>query len=243
MNDKGLILAAKLRNWLLVSIFIIYLIPASYIAKADNQTSWEEETKINISFIGNSIINLDSDNKLLRAYVDIINHDPSDGYYYLRIIQPTTDKIISEEEIIIREKSNDKAGADIAHMFNEEELSNNGIVVLGDYKMEIFSEKGSAIGTSTFSIIKPSMPQNIPIIENSEYDTSDTVTSAIDTSEETVQTDKTKSVDLDSELQNVQHIPAWVKNIFILYADGSISENELISALKFLIEQEIIIIN
>jgi hypothetical protein len=221
---------------------MIFLIPASYVANADNQTSWENETQINISIVGNSIINLDSDNKLLRAYVDIVNHDPRDGYYYLRIIQPITDKIISEEEIIIREKSNDKAGADIAHMFNEEELSNDGVPILGDYKIEVFSEKGIAIGTGTFSIIKPSTPQNIPFIENSESIESDT-----NTSEETVQTDKTvsteKSVGLDSELKNVQHIPAWVKNIFVLYADGSITENELISALKFLIEQEIIIIN
>jgi hypothetical protein len=44
-------------------------------------------------------------------------------------------------------------------------------------------------------------------------------------------------------LENTQKIPDWVKNIFILYADGSITENELISALKFLIEQGIIEIN
>lgn len=235
-------MTVEIRSWLLVSIFIIFLIPASYVANADNQTSWDEESQINVSIVGNSVINLDSDNKMLRAYVDIVNHDPSDGYYYLRIIQPATDKIISEEEIIIREKSNDKAGADIAHMFNEEELSINGTVVLGDYKIEIFSQKGNTIGTTTFSIIKPSMPQNILVIENPESKESNT-----DTPEEIVQTDKTESaknsIELESELKNVKHIPDWVKNIFILYADSSITENELISALKFLIEQGIIEIN
>ncbi|MGI0063463.1 MAG: hypothetical protein ACREAL_01125 [Nitrosopumilaceae archaeon] len=235
-------MTVEIRSWLLVSIFIIFLIPASYVANADNQTSWDEESQINVLIVGNSVINLDSDNKMLRAYVDIVNHDPSDGYYYLRIIQPATDKIISEEEIIIREKSNDKAGADIAHMFNAEELSINGTVVLGDYKIEIFSQKGNTIGTTTFSIIKPSMPQNIPVIENPKSKESNT-----DTSEEIVQTDKTESaknsIELESELENVKHIPDWVKNIFILYADSSITENELISALKFLIEQGIIEIN
>ena len=232
----------EVRSWLLVSIFIIFLIHASYVANADNQTSGDEESKINVSIVGNPVINLDSDNKMLRAYVDIVNHDPSDGYYYLRIIQPPTDKIITQEEIIIRDKSNDKAGTDIAHMFNEEELSINGTVVLGDYKIEIFSEKGTATGTITFSIIKPSISQNIPVIENPESKESNT-----DISKEIVQTDKTestkKSIALESELENVKHIPDWVQNIFILYADGSIAENELISALKFLIEQEIIIIN
>lgn len=234
-------MTAKVGSRILVSIFLICLMPTSYVANADNQTSWEEESQISVTIVGNSIINLDSDNQLLRAYVDIVNYDPSDGYYYLRIIQPTTDKIISEEEIIIRAKSNDKAGADIAHMFNEEELNDNGVPILGDYKIEIFSKKGTAIGTSTFSIIKPSMPQNVPVIAT------ESVESSTDKSEEIDQKDNPKSseasIEQELQLENAQKIPDWVKNTFILYADGSISENELISALKFLIEQEIIIIN
>ena len=225
-------MTAEIRSWLLVSIFIIFLLPTSYVANADNQTQWDEESKISVSIVGNSIINLDSDNKMLRAYVDIVNHDPSDGYYYSRIIQSATDKIISEEEILIREKSNDKAGADIAHMFNEEELSINGTTVTGDYKIEIFSEKGNAIGTTTFSIIKPSAFSVIPMSE---------ITNDIDNTSETEST--AESIEIDSELENIQNIPDWVKNIFILYADDRITENELISALKFLIEQGIIKIN
>ena len=225
-------MTAEIRSWLLVSIFIIFLLPTSYVANADNQTQWDEESKISVSIVGNSIINLDSDNKMLRAYVDIVNHDPSDGYYYLRIIQSATNKIISEEEIVIREKSNDKAGADIAHMFNEEELNINGTTVSGDYKIEIFSEKGNAIGTTTFSIIKPSAFSVIPMSE---------ITNDIDNTSETEST--AESIEIDSELENIQNIPDWVKNIFVLYADDSITENELISALKFLIEQGIIKIN
>ena len=233
-------MTAEIRSWLLVSIFIIFLLPTSYVANADNQTQWDEESKISVSIVGNSIINLDSDNKMLRAYVDIVNHDPSDGYYYLRIIQSATNKIISEEEIVIREKSNDKAGADIAHMFNEEELSINGTTVSGDYKIEIFSEKGNAIGTTTFSIIKPSVVSAIPISKIiEEIDNSTETESTAGSTDESAE----KSTAIESELENVQNIPDWVKNIFILYVDGSIKENELISALKFLIEQGIIKIN
>jgi hypothetical protein len=226
-------LSAEIKSWLLISIFVIFLIPTSYVAKADDDlTSWEEESKITVSIVGNPIINLDSDNKLLRAYVDIVNHDPSNGYYFLRVIQSATDKIISEEEIIIREKSNDKAGADIAHMFNEEEISINGTAVLGDYKIEVFSENGNAIGTTTFSIIKPSAFSAIQISE---------ITEDIDDTSEPVSVEE--SVENESQLENTQKIPEWVKNIYILYSDGSITENELISALKFLIEQGIIEIN
>lgn len=43
-----------------------------------------------------------------------------------------------------------------------------------------------------------------------------------------------------TELSNVQKIPDWVRNIFIWYAGEQISENELLSAIKFLVNQGII---
>ena len=235
-------MAAEIKSWLLVSIFIIFLIPTSYVAKADEETSWEEESQISVSIVGNSIINLDSDNRLIRAYVDILNFNPSDGFYYMRIVQTPTDKIITEKEIIIREKSNGQAGADIAYLIDDDVINTNGTIIQGDYTIEVFSKNGNSIGATTFSIIKPSISQNILVIENPESEESDT-----DTTEEIDQTGKTESaeesIEIESELENVQNIPGWVKNIFILYADGSITENELISALKFLIEQGIIEIN
>ena len=235
-------MSAEIKSWLLVSIFVIFLIPTSYVAKADEETSWEEESQISVSIVGNSIINLDSNNRLLRAYVDILNFSPSDGFYYMRIVQTPTDKIITEKEIIIREKSNGEAGTDIAYLIDDDVINTNGTIIQGDYTIEVFSKNGNSIGATTFSIIKPSISQNILVIENPESEESDT-----DTTEEIDQTGKTESaeesIEIESELENVQNIPDWVKNIFILYADGSITENELISALKFLIEQGIIKIN
>jgi len=235
-------LSAEIKSWLLVSIFVIFLIPTSYVAKADEETSWEEESQISVSIVGNSIINLDSDNRLIRAYVDILNFNPSDGFYYMRIVQTPTDKIITEKEIVIREKSNGEAGTDIAYLIDDDVINTNGTIIQGDYAIEVFSENGNSIGATTFSIIKPSVSQNILVIENPESEESDT-----DTTEENDQTGKTESaeesIEIESELENVQNIPDWVKNIFILYADGNITENELISALKFLIEQGIIEIN
>ena len=235
-------MSAEIKSWLLISIFVIFLIPTSYVAKADEETSWEEESQISVSIVGNSIINLDSDNRLIRAYVDILNFNPSDGFYYMRIVQTPTDKIITEKEIVIREKSNGEAGTDIAYLIDDDVINTNGTIIQGDYAIEVFSENGNSIGATTFSIIKPSVSQNILVIENPESEESDT-----DTTEENDQTGKTESaeesIEIESELENVQNIPDWVKNIFILYADGNITENELISALKFLIEQGIIEIN
>jgi hypothetical protein len=67
------------------------------------------------------------------------------------------------------------------------------------------------------------------------------ITEDIDDTSEPVSVEE--SIENKSQLENTQEIPDWVKNIFILYSDGSITENELISALKFLIEQGIIKIN
>jgi len=235
-------LSTAIKSWLLVSIFVIFLIPTCYIAKADSSTSGEEESKVSVSIVGNPIINLDSNNRLIRAYVDILNFNPSDGYYFMRIIQTSTDKIISEKEIIIREKSNGEAGADIAYLIDDDVINTNGTIIQGDYTIEVFSKNGNSISATTFSITKPSAPQNIQVIKNPESKESN-----VDTSKEIDETGKTESVDesteIKSELKNVQNIPDWVKNIFILYADSSITENELISALKFLIEQGIIEIN
>ena len=38
----------------------------------------------------------------------------------------------------------------------------------------------------------------------------------------------------------IQKVPSWVKNIFIWYASEQISEDELLNAIKFLVNQEII---
>ena len=235
-------MSVEIKSWLLVSFFVIFFIPASYIANADSTTSEEDESKVSISIVGNPIINLDSNNRLIRAYVDILNFTPSDGYYYMRIVQTSTDKIIIEKEIIIREKSNGEAGTDIAYLIDDDVITTNGAIIQGDYTIDVFSKNGNSAAATTFSIVKPSEPQNIQVINNTE-----SKESISDTSKEIDETGKTESVEksteIKSELENVQNIPDWVKHIFILYADGSIAENELISALKFLIEQGIIKIN
>ncbi|NIQ15524.1 MAG: hypothetical protein GTO02_14340, partial [Candidatus Dadabacteria bacterium] len=138
----------------LFSISTIFFLSNEIFAQDEG---WDEETIIDVSIVGEPVINLDSSNTLLRAYVDITNFDPRDGYYFLQIIQSATDTIITEENIVIREKSNGKAGADVAHLITEDELNPTGILQ-GNYDVLVYTEHGSAIGNTTFSIIKPSDP-------------------------------------------------------------------------------------
>ncbi len=209
------------------SILATLLIPTNILAESDE--GWDAETIIDVSIVGDSVINLDSPNTLLRVYVDITNFDPSDGYYFLRIIQSATNTIISEDNIVIREKSNGKAGADVAHLVTEDKLGTTADM-LGNYDVIVFTEHGGKIGNATFSVIKPSepIPQPLELLEYNETSTK------ID--EETDQSNET-------ELINTKKIPDWIKNIFVLYSYDEISEDELINALTFLIDQGIIEIN
>ena len=43
--------------------------------------------------------------------------------------------------------------------------------------------------------------------------------------------------------ESIQKVPNWVRNIFIWYASEQISEDELLNAIKFLVNQEIISLN
>ena len=38
----------------------------------------------------------------------------------------------------------------------------------------------------------------------------------------------------------VQKIPEWVRNVFVWYAQGQVSEAELLNAIKYLVQQDII---
>jgi len=222
-----LIMSDEIKVLIFFSIIAAFLIPTNILAEYDE--GWDAETIIDVSIVGDSVINLDSPNTLLRVYVNITNFDPRDGYYYLRVVQSATNTIISEDNIIIREKSNGKAGADVAHLVTESELGTTANM-LGNYDIVVFTEHGSVIGNTTFSVIKPSepIPQSQEFLEYNETSTK------ID--EEIDQSSKTKLI-------NAKKIPDWVKNIFVLYSYDEISEDELINALTFLIDQGIIEIN
>jgi len=209
------------------SIIAAFLIPTNILAESDE--GWDAETIIDVSIVGNSVINLDSPNTLLRVYVDITNFDPSDGYYFLRVVQSATNTIISEDNIVIREKSNGKAGADVAHLVTESKLGTTADMI-GNYEVIVFTENGGVIGNATFTVIKPSepIPQSLEFLESNATST--------EIGDETDQSSET-------ELINAKKIPDWVKNIFVLYSYDEISEDELINALIFLIDQGIIELN
>ena len=206
-------------------------------------TDWREDTEIKVSIVGNSVIDLDSPNRLIRAYVEVINFDPTDGYYFMHIIQPTTNITIAEQEILIREKGNGEAGAHVAYLINDEEILENGLPVKGDYEILISTEFGDTQGSTSFSIIESSDPTLESIEEKTiSKQTESNENESEFVSEAQIQSEEKSIIEEepDSIIEEATKIPDWIRNIFVLYADGSISDQELINAITFLIEQKII---
>jgi hypothetical protein len=215
-------------------------IPAIQAFEEENQ-----DTIINV-IIDEPILDLDLDNRLVRATVEVINYNPSgDGYYYMQIIQPGG-KIITEKEIMMRERGNQIWGAQIAGMLIDEQIMKNGKPVLGDYLIKIITETKSATGSGTFSIIKSS--ETIPPIKVDEpapttQEESEPIIPQVPdiaTEIENKSENSTSGNEINSNGKSEPKIPDWVKNMALWYGEGTVSEDEFISAIQFLISEGIV---
>ena len=50
-------------------------------------------------------------------------------------------------------------------------------------------------------------------------------------------------IDSIDTVQSIEKIPSWVKNIFVWYGEGIVSEDELLNAIKYLINEKILVVN
>ncbi len=202
-----------------------------------------ELTQIKVILVGESTINLDEVNRLIRANVEVINYDASgDGYYFMQLIQPGG-KILSEEEILMSPRDNQLWGVQIAGMLDDEKIMKGGKPVLGQYEIKVITELGSATASAYFTIIKPSDPQSP--IETVEEEISPILQDDNSTSITEIENEQEEILE-DSELVSNgvvdQKIPEWVKNIALWYGQGTISEDEFIDAIRFLIEEGIVVV-
>ena len=194
----------------------------------------EEIPIIIIDFVSGNEIDLDDGPQMIQATVQIQNYDPQDGYHFMQVIRLSDGEIIKDTEISPRVIG---GGVDdnlwqvkVSHYL---EPGENTIDLIGDYGLRIYSEYGPSEAVSIFSIIKSSMP--ITIIPN-------TVEELV-TSNSTSDVEDIEELEIENLVQSESKIPSWVHDIFVWYADEIISENELLTALEYLITQEIIIVN
>jgi len=216
-----------------------------------------ELTQIKVTIVGESIINLDETNRLMRANVEVQNYDSSgDGYYYMQLIQPGG-RIISEEEILMAPKANQLWGVQIAGMLDDEKITKGGKPVLGQYEIKVITELGSATESAYFTIIKPSDPQGY--IETVEEEISPTLQDNNSTSITETENEQDNNSTSITEIENEQEelledselisngeiepkVPEWVRNIALWYGEGILSEDEFIDAIRFLIKEGVVIV-
>ena len=204
------------------------------IFQINNIYGAEELPVVTIDFVSGDIIDLDKNPQMIRANIEIHNYNPQDGYHFMQIIRQSDGEIMKTTEIFPKFVDDDFFNVQILH-YLEPDVDEESSV--GNYDMRIFSEFGTSEATSTFSVIKSSMPELF--VQN----TTESLEIPEEIIEEPVNDSPVESLQVESSEQTESKIPEWVHDIFVWYADETISENELLTAIEYLISQEILNVN
>jgi len=118
-----------------------------------------EDTIITVTMVGDSVISLDSKNQIIRANVEIENFNPSDGHYFMKIVNTSTGEEIKESEIFPKYKKSQMWGVQIAYIPYEKKL------VVGKYEIQIITEFGNKVGKAAFSVVGNISRQTLPVTQ------------------------------------------------------------------------------
>ena len=185
----------------------------------------EEESFIEITISGEPVIDLSSTNRMIRANIQVINYDPRDGFYIMQIKQQSTQKIVSEKEVLIKSLQNGDWGVDVGYIVDEYDLRKNGTAI-GGYEILVKTEFSDAVANTQFSVIDSTQPN-----EQNEI---------IALEPELIKSKQIEKMESDSTSNEKTDLPQWIRNIFIWYGEGKISETELLNTITILIQDGII---
>ena len=203
-----------------------------------NQVYGDEELPIiTIDFISGNIIDLDESPQMIRAEVLIHNYNPQDGYTFMEITRASDGEIIKNTEVMPKAIAGPEDNLFQVQILHYLEPGGNVTQMMGDYVLRIYSEYGLSESDTTFSVIKSSIPVIVTQNEVDELITNETLA----TSDELATPDEIETPDeeVEDSVESAK-IPSWVHDIFVWYAEESISENELLASLEYLISQGII---
>jgi len=226
---------ARIRLFPILSVFSIFLV----LGLLTPVFAAEDETQVMINFITGTTIEYDSPDRFVRANVEIMNYDPRDGYYYMRVTNIATEEILKDTEIMPKYQGHDIWGVQLGYMIPDQ-IEKDEIV--GDYLIEVYSEFGIAVDTEIFSVVDSSTNNNltleqsnelVPLVEeSSELETETTISQESENDPLPVQ-----ELETQTSIPSESTLPSWVRNIFIWYAEDTISESELIRSIEFLVNE------
>jgi len=202
------------------SIFVLFHVNSVY--------GLEELPVITIDFVSGDTIDLDKNPQMIRADIQIDNYDPQHGYHFMEISRISDGEIIKNTEILPKIIDDNLWGVQILHYLQPGDVEAN---IVGDYVLRIFSEYGPSEAVATFAIIESSKP---PVVTQN-------ATQELEITEEEIEIDEEiELLEIENTEEIESKIPTWVHDIFVWYAEETISETELLSAIEYLISQEIL---
>jgi len=216
-----------------------------------------ENTIISVNIIGDPVIYLDSENKMIRAKVVIENFDPAgDGYYFVKVTN-SSGYVVKETEIFPMNKGNQIYGTEFAHIITTQ--------VPGTFQILIYTEFGTATATATVSLLetKPNVQQSVEeeaAPESEPAPATKKVPGWIKNNAKWWSEGQIVDSDFVSGIQfmikeriiNIpnlpeqasetaeEKIPDWIQNNAGWWADGLISEDDFVNGIKYLVEKGII---
>ncbi len=221
----------------MISKILLGLLSIIILFQAHQVYADEELPIITINFVSGTIIDLDESPQMIRAEVLIHNYNPQDGYTFMEITRASDGEIIKNTEVMPKAIAGVEDNLFQVQILHYLEPGGNVTQMMGDYVLRIYSEYGLSESVETFSIIKSSMPVIVTQNEVDELITNETLA----TPEELTIPDEI--IIPDEEVENIvesDKIPSWVHDIFVWYAEESISENELLASLEYLITEGIL---
>ena len=149
-----------------ITILTILSIGVLFLPSEINADSFDG---IKAQLVGNSVIDLNWEEKdrILRAWTEFSNFNPSDGSFAMQIVQLETGKVVSDSSIQVMtnsEKSSINFNSFVLYMVNEQDICQNENYVpststfqdcdpvTGEYEMQISTKDGS-VESIPFSIV------------------------------------------------------------------------------------------
>ena len=210
-----------------ISHLIILGIIATFSIGVDYAFAESSDTIITVQMNGPSTFYLDQSNQIIRATVEIQNYTPSDGIYFMKVTHLPTQRVMKDFDIYPKPSGNSLWSVQIAYPFLESDIKIGDQAFLGEFEIHIRTEFGSQTASTTFSIFEYTYgPESIPEITSTPE------------LEPTLEPEPTPQSEPANSTTN--KIPEWVKDIFLWYSQDQISEDEIISAIQYLVNEGII---
>jgi hypothetical protein len=212
---------------LTISHLIILGIIATFSIGVDYAFAESSDTIITVQMNGPSTFYLNESNQIIRATVEIQNYTPSDGIYFMKVTHLPTQRVMKDFDIYPKPSGNSLWSVQIAYPFLESDIKIGSQTFLGEFEIHIRTEFGSQTASTTFSIFEYTYgPESIPEITSTPE------------LEPTLEPEPTPQSEPANSTTN--KIPEWVKDIFLWYSQDQISEDEIISAIQYLVNEGII---